>query len=279
VRKKILLNYWIIGSVALAGFVIEAVTWMALGIAAIILFIVLYTPWYSIPVSRYEALYEDAIIKNMIKHISKGLSIDKNSHLSLNELHNGLIITGNPQYFGGSYLIHGEVDSIPVRISEISSRSKKISSSGEEKITQYFNGLAGISSVELPVESPLLICTNHQLEEQLAKSGVQIPNRREDAEGLFMYCSDDEAYAHFISGALIGRLHEYVAETGNKIVYSITGHGIALAILQEGGHRYLRPSVFRSTFAKNDAAIYYRDLLFMTQTLSATAENLIAKSA
>ncbi len=85
-RKRIILNYAVIGSVLFTGFVIEAVTWMSLAIVIIVLFVMVYIKWFGIPVSRFEQLHCNAIIVNTIKYISAGLQFDSQSHLKLKNI-------------------------------------------------------------------------------------------------------------------------------------------------------------------------------------------------
>ena len=70
IRKQILLNYTIIGTVLFSGMLVEAITWMSIAIVIIILFVLVYTRWYGIPVSKYERSYIHAITakKNGIEH-------------------------------------------------------------------------------------------------------------------------------------------------------------------------------------------------------------------
>ena len=124
IRKQILLNYTIIGTVLFSGMLVEAITWMSIAIVIIILFVLVYTRWYGIPVSKYEKSYIHAITANIIEFIHPGLKVDHSSHLKLAELKNAHIITGEPEYFAGKNLIYGNINGTDIRISEITATSK-----------------------------------------------------------------------------------------------------------------------------------------------------------
>lgn len=267
VRKKILLNYSIIGTVALAGFIVEAMTWMLIGVGVIILFIILYTRWYSIPVSRFEKLYTDAISNNLVSFISSALQIDRNSHISLSELQHAMIISGTPKNFGGHYLVHGELNGVPLRISEINSETKMISESGEENRHQYFNGLVAIANLPLQMKEPILISSGEQIEKNLSSLTGKIKISDEPGNELVVYTADENSYRKYISESLTEKLQEYIRTTHNNIIFSVYSGGLSLAISQHKTFQYLSPSVFKSSYTKQQAENYYRDLNFLVETI------------
>lgn len=123
IRKKIVLNYSIIGSVLFIGLIIEAVTWMSIAILIIALFVLVYTRWYGIPVPVFEQAYIDAVSKHIISPY-RGLQIDYQSHLKVSELISSGFITEDPDYFSGRNLIHGKAGDAYIRISEVYLRNK-----------------------------------------------------------------------------------------------------------------------------------------------------------
>ena len=267
VRRKIILNYTIIGTVAFAGFVVEAMTWMLIAITAIILFIILYTRWYSIPVSKFEKIYTEAISSNVVGYISSALQIDRNSHISLSALQQAMIISGTPENFGGQYLIHGNPNGISLQISEINSETKMIGDTGEENMHQYFNGLVAIASMPVNMKGAILISSENQIEKNLAPLTSKVKISGEGENELIMHSADDSGSQQFISAELTNKLQSYIQSTKNNIVFSIYPSGISLAIWQPKGCHYLEPSVFRSAYTKQAAEKYYRDLQFVVQTI------------
>ncbi len=271
VRKKIILNYSIIGAVAFAGFIVEAMTWMLIGVAAIILFIILYTRWYSIPVSRFEKLYTDAISSHLVTFISDALQIDRNSHISLSELQQAMIISGTPKNFGGQYLIHGEIQGVPLRISEINSETKMIGDSGEENLHQYFNGLVAIASIPIKIDDAILISSGNQIEKNLSALTGKIKISGTTGNELIVHMSDEQRFRQYIPTGLTDMLQRYVESTKNNIIFSIYPEGISLAISHPKGFHYLEPSVFKSAYTKHAAEIYYRDLEFVVRSVLSAA--------
>jgi len=268
VRKKILLNYCILGFVLFGGFVVEAITWMLAAITVIIIFVVVYVRWFGIPFSRFETLYQRAIIQNTVQFISSSFTVDYNSHLKLSELQEALIISGNPPYFGGSYLVHGKVNGADMRISEIVSTAKKMKDSGGDAVFRYFKGVVAVHKAPTGLKGNVLVCSGNMLTEQYDAFSDKINIRHDADDALVIYAGGDEDYKSQLPGELLKQFKSYISESGNQVIFSLYPEGMAVAIMHPPGFAYLNPSVFRSAFTKQAAEIYYRDMLFLTQTIA-----------
>lgn len=267
IRKNIVLNYSIIGAVVFGGMLVEAITWMSIAIVFIILFVLVYTRWYGIPVSRYEKAYIEAITSNIIHYIHPDLKIDNSSHLKLQELKNANIITLNPEYFAGKNLIYGNIDDEPVRISEISATTKYTKENGVENIFEYFNGIILVADLKPEINGNVLILSNNTLVKQYADFGQWIKLEKRDNNEFVVYGTDDNAVIKYADNKILNTLKNFHERSGRDIIYSVYEEGICLGILQNPKFSYLNPSVFKSAYNKKEIENYYNDLNFLVRTV------------
>lgn len=261
IRKKIFTNYAIIGTVVFIGLAIEAVTWMSLALVVVILFVLFYTRWYGIPTTEYDKAYINAITWNTINYLAPALVIDNSSHLKLSELQNTLLITGQPEYFSGKNLIHGNIDSNEIKISEIYSRSKIKKPDGSESVFEYFNGLVLVSNIR--GNGNTLICTDNALYENYADFGAMI-RMKENAEGITVVSDRDESATE----APLRSIKNYFNVYRKNVMYSSSESGTALAVINPKGFSYFEPSVLRSAINKKTAETYFRDMQFLIKTIT-----------
>ncbi|MFN3940381.1 MAG: hypothetical protein ACK4IY_07320 [Chitinophagales bacterium] len=57
-RKQILRNYGVIGTVIFIGFALEAVTWMSIGIALVVVFVLAYSRRFGISKSEFLETFQ-----------------------------------------------------------------------------------------------------------------------------------------------------------------------------------------------------------------------------
>ncbi len=267
IRKQILLNYTIIGTVLFTGMLVEAITWMSIAIVVIILFVLVYTRWYGIPLSKFEKAFIRAISYNTIKFISPELYIDNSSHLKLTDLQNANFITGTPEYFEGKDLIFGTVNGNTLRLSEISSTSKYTKANGVEYTHEYFNGLVCVADCETGIKGNLIICSDNELLKNYSLFNKNIQLTGNNSE-LTIYNDDNNSLHKFASPELIDALKEFYQSTGRNIIFSVHEKGISLAVINPRGFTYFDPSPFRSAMNKKVAEMYFRDMVFLVRNLS-----------
>ena len=268
IRKKILLNYTIIGTVLFSGMLVEAITWMSVAIFIIILFVLVYTRWYGIPVSKYEKSYIHAITANIIEFINPGLKVDHSSHLKLSELKDAHIISGQPEYFAGKNLIYGNINGREIRISEITATSKYKKENGIEHTYEYFNGIVIVADDKPDITGNLMICSSNELLKYYLPIIQNIKLENIEQEELTVFSDDDIAAKKYATPQLLNTLREYHLHTDNNVLYSVSETGFALAILHNRKFTYLDPSVFSTAYNKKVVEMYYRDLRFLIGTMT-----------
>ncbi len=267
IRKQILLNYTIIGTVLFSGMLVEAITWMSIAIVIIILFVLVYTRWYGIPVSKYEKSYIHAITANIIEFIHPGLKVDHSSHLKLAELKNAHIITGEPEYFAGKNLIYGNINGTDIRISEITATSKYKKENGIEHTYEYFNGIVIVADAKPEINGNLIICSGNELLKNYLPLIKDIKIDNSEQEDLTIFSDDDKAAKKYATPQLLNVLREYHLHTDNNVMFSVYETGFSLAILHSRKFTYLDPSVFSTAYNKKVVEMYYRDLRFLIGTM------------
>lgn len=255
VRKKILLNYSIIGAVLFIGLIIEAVTWMSIAIFVIAAFVLIYTRWYGIPVTTFETLYLQAVTKNAISYWPE-LQIDYNSHLRVRELSDAGIVMDTPDYFSGKNLIHGKVDDAIVRISEI----YWLTGSGAAQ--KEMNSLTMHSFVQGMHHSPMIISIGMPANTQFEKgfTHVQLENTNSDqihSAVLNNVAAAMQSYHRITNLAMICSLHD------NQMVYMIC---------REPSFHYFNPSITHTVFDMQPVQRYNRDLQEMIQLATVIQE-------
>ena len=267
IRRQILLNYTIIGTVLFSGMLVEAITWMSIAIVIIILFVLVYTRWYGIPVSKYENAYVHAITYNIIQFINPALQVDHSSHLKLTDLKNAFIITGDPEYFAGKNLIFGKINNAEVRISEITATSKYTLENGVEHTYEYFNGIVMVKDIKPEIKGNLMVCSSNELLKHYTAFIKNIKIDDSEKEELTIFSEDDIAKKKYVTPLLLQTLKEYHIQTGKDVMYSVHESGICLAILHNRRFTYLDPSVFSTAYNKKVVEAYYNDLKFLFGTL------------
>ncbi len=267
IRKNILLNYGIIGTVIFGGMLVEAITWMSVAIFFIILFVLVYTRWYGIPVSKYETAYIRAITSNIINYIHPDFKIDNSSHLKLKELKTANIISLNPEYFAGKNLIYGLIGDDELRISEISATTKYTKENGVESTFEYFNGIVLVANTNTHISGNVLILSNNTLIKQYADFGQWINMDKKDEDEFIIYCTNDAAATKYANESIMLTLKNFHQRTGRDIIYSVYEEGISLGILQNRNFSYLNPSVFKTAFNKKEIENYFNDLNFLVRTV------------
>lgn len=259
IRKKIRLNYTVIGTVLLIGLIIEAVTWMSIAVAIIILFVLVYTNWYGIPVSKFEKSFIETITKNTVGLIHPALQIDYQSHLKLSEITNTGLINATPDYFSGKNLIFGEINHTSIRISEIYCHWKNTTHVRTDA-KHVFNGLvakvenAGFNFEDLAISTnkqDLIIALQQQPELQHGnwQNKVYYWSKLLDENSIQLTKAFAQQLADFDS-----KKHIKLGASGNTLM---------IAIIHPSGFNYFNPSIFKTVFDSKAMETYYSDLQFL----------------
>jgi len=262
IRKKILLNYSIIGFVLFAGLIIEAVTWMSIAVVIIILFVLVYTKWYGIPVIKFETSFLHQVTKNALSIVDDKLKVDYGSHLKLSELNATPLFAATPDYFSGKNLIFGDVNGHSLRLSEIYATWHQKDDKQFPAVKGVFNGFVMIANTINNAENTIIVTTDlKRVEAAIAldknlKTGIITP-------GVIYYCATQLPLIPKQINLLAEQFKQYYIENEKHIVATIHPKSTCIAIMNNAIHHYLKPSVFRTVYDKQAIARYYQDLNFL----------------
>ncbi len=266
IRKKILLNYSIVGFVLFVGLSVEAVTWMSIALVIVILFVLFYTRWYGIPVSRYEDAYVHAITLNTIQQLAPGLILDNSSHLKLSDLRKTYLLNSEQDYFSGKNLIHGNAGGQEIRLSEIYSSSKIRKEDSMSPRHEAFNALVIVSDKKLNTGEVRMICTSKEIAERLKNQlGLE---EKTIADGLIVLQSISLHSAEETNQNIYPEIKKYHALSKKHVLFTQGENGTSVAILNERGFTYLAPTVLRTALNKKAAELYFRDMQFLINAIS-----------
>lgn len=261
IRKKIRLNYTVIGTVLLIGLIIEAVTWMSIAVAIIILFVLVYTNWYGIPVSKFEKGFIETITKNTVGLIHPALQIDYQSHLKLSEIAGTKLIPATPDYFSGKNLIYGDINNTSVRISEIYCHWKNTNHVRSDA-KHIFNGLiAKAENVGFQFEEIEMSTNERDLAIALkAQPDLQFGNWQNK---VFYWAQSLTDKNRLVANQYAEHLSNYTTQTHKQIKMSMSSNTMMIAIINPDRFNYFNPSIFKTVFDTKAMETYYSDLQFL----------------
>lgn len=266
IRKKIRLNYFVIGTVLFVGFLFEAITWMSVAIVIIFIFVLVYTKWFGIPVKTFETAYLQQVIKNTMAVISDNLNVDYARHLKLSELTACNYFLELPDYFSGKNLIYGDISGREVRISEIYATWTPKESKQFPVVKGVFNGFVLVSEQQNEIPYPLFITTDFSRVTLALNSNAHLKNGIL-CEGVFYYCGEqiEMIPSHIIK--LATSFSNYTNRSGKHIAAALFQNKTSIAIINTSVHHYLKPSLLKSVYYKEPITWYYNDLAFLHSCL------------
>jgi hypothetical protein len=266
VRKKIVINYSVIGFVLFAGLIIEAVTWMSIAVAIIILFVLVYTRWYGIPVSTFEKMFITTLTQNTINCIQPSLKVDYQEHLKLSEIRASGLLENDPDYFSGKNLIYSEGAQHQIRISEIYAhwKQKKPTFPAQNDV---FNGLVAIADFPFSTGGKIQFSTNQSDISQLQSSN---PTCKSGQIGKHLFFWGDETLDINNDKLVViaDKMNTYYEKHGKKLAGSIADNKLSIAIINDKGFTYIAPSVVKTVFDYKAINRYYTDLSFLYETVA-----------
>lgn len=262
IRRKIILNYSIIGIVLLSGFLFEAVTWMSLGILFVVIFIFFYTRYYGISFSYFDRQHQSLIVSSVSRFILPAYKYEQGRYIKLKELQNGLILTGFPEQYGGCNLIDTHIGELNFKLSEIISYSKNTNQHGNKESQNYFTGLAGVAHCQTDFNGEIIILSESALEGNLGhlKKDINISHQND----FISYFSSEKQFSEIITPVVWLKLKQYYDATKKRIILTINQHGIYAGIYSNR-QSYILTQLFSSVSKKETSENYFFDAAFITE--------------
>lgn len=262
-RRRIVANYIIIGFVAVAGFALEAVTWMSIGVAIVIIFVLAYTSRFGVSVTDFINAYKSTTGKIISQTVIPGASYDYDGYHKLRRLNEAFLINGFPELFGGMHLLTFTENDVQCSISEIQSSPDKKHRGDTQRLNSGFNGLVGFAAVNTPMAEPIIIISNSLLNNHLNAIGTHTFTCKE-SDGLFMYSTHAGEIEKIFPKEARHYLDNSLQSGARDVFISIYSTGVCVAVHSPA---YLKPSVFKSVFNYRFAESYFKDLQFIYNML------------
>lgn len=224
-RKRIIFNYLFIGFVVMAGFVFEAITWMLIGIAVIILFIFFYIRMFGISKELYQARFFQLVQGKMGKSLLPSGSFDPNRYLPLSLLQKALLITGEPSQYGGRNLTEDRTGEDHIRIAEIDAYTRR-KGAGSENDNIHFKGWAGTRTFP-GVNYPTVILTSEpdvDLDEN--SSTKPVPS----SGGMTSWYNNEDFYNQQFGPAQLMRIATFRDKWALPVFISINEDTVCVAV-------------------------------------------------
>ncbi|MBK7109315.1 MAG: DUF3137 domain-containing protein [Chitinophagales bacterium] len=268
-RKRIIFNYIIFGIVFLAGFALEAITWMSIGIAIVVIFVLAYTSRFGVSVSDFTNSYQSTVAQTISRDIIPNATYNYDGYHKLRLLNDAYLISGFPAQYGGMHLLTFIEYDIQCAISEIQSHTEQKNKQGFNAQLKVFNGLVGLADLHINLNDPIIIITNKLLNSAI-KENSEFINVFENKDGLFIYNADQFILEKIISPEVLLIIKNYTELHRKDIFISIYKSGICIAV---HASNYLQPSIIRTTYNLKPPEQYYYDLDFIYNTLHLCCSN------
>lgn len=262
-RKKILLNYIFIGLVIFTAFVIEAMTWMLVAAFVLIIFVMWYIYQYNFSFLNLSKEIEFLVKNKTSKYLFNTSELYATHHLKLAILQKADIISGDPAFFGGKFLVQIQEKGYKMEISEIQSKVIEKDEHGMETGRVYFNGLAVNTEVLIPLNSEIIIISDELLEHAVSKNIVN-HNSKIKNEFITVYYSNQEEYEKLVSPSLLLLCKDYLDNFGYPFILSIRKFGYSIGISKPNHFDYIPLSIFQNIVKQDIAKSYYTDLKFIS---------------
>lgn len=262
-RKQILINYSVISLVILIGFALEAVTWMSIGIAVVIVFVLAYTHRFGISKSEFIKTYQSIIGRHFAITLNGGINYDYDRYHKLKVLNDAYLISGFPKQYGGKHLSSFMYGEIACGISEIESHTNKKNANGMHENFQIFNGLVGFAEIKIPISEPCLVMSDNSISENFSLIDFTFQNSIKK-EAFTVYNGDNEYLNKLISPSIWLLLIRYLEKCNKGLFISITKTGFCVAVENPG---FLNVSIFHNVYRKQEIEKFYEAFQFINTIL------------
>ncbi len=260
-RRQIIINYSIIGFVLFAGFVVETITWMLLGILFIVVFIILYTRYYGINFSDFKKAHQKAILPFAAKYIHPDMVYDHNRYIKLKQLNGNLLFSTENINYGGKNFIQFPYNSFTIDVSEINAGKKGKNEKGLATDISYVSGLVSIGNAGWDYTDEIVILSDQALLKEL----VHLPGRKfiNNAELLISY-SDENIYMKIVGGDVLLEIKSFIDFTNDSVQLTINPSGVYIYINYKGDH-LIPSSLFKNAINNKISEKCFWRLLFINR--------------
>ena len=217
----------------------------------------------------YTANFKLKIIKPLIHAIEDDLAYTPKGMISQTLFQRSKIFRHRIDRYNGNDLVTGEIDTIPLRFSDLHAEYKTKDSKGRTSWHTIFHGLFIVAEFNKHFKGKTIVLPDQaeKLFGTLVGRWLQSKNIRRESlvkmddpafEKVFVVYGSDQIEARYIlTHSLMKRLLEFKKRSGEDVFISFVGSHIHIAV--SGGDRF-EPAVFKSLLSYKQAMAYIATL-------------------
>ncbi|MFT7588074.1 MAG: hypothetical protein ACI959_000280 [Limisphaerales bacterium] len=267
VRRRIMINYLIIGFVIFAAFIFEALTWMLIGIIVVITFVFLYIKWFWIDREKFERQYHRAMYHAGAETLLKQSQwhFDDQAYLDLNTLNKSALLSHKPQELDGYLRLDIKDENSDTVLSDLTAESTFRDKMGQSNSVMLFSGLVWKSNPKKEVllaEGGINILGDYEFDafpDQIWKARNWVDLSAEiDKENLQYQGNKHAEIDNIFSSSLLTHIEAYRTRTGKTIRLSLIDSTLYGMISNEGPR--FPVNIFKSLVDSKSAIEWLEDL-------------------
>lgn len=264
-RKRILFNYFVIGTVMFAGFVFEAVTWMLIGIVFIVLFIFFYIRTFGISTSYFQQQFFKKVQGAVGLYFLPSSTYDSDRYIKLSLLQKAMLLTSSPSLFGGRNMMEHKFDGDWIQLSEIEASTTGKNEKGLQEVTTNFHGFVGVRQVKTSLENPVILM-HSDWDNFIRKTK---PSNVQDHEELLAWYDDEKTFNQLFSPSRLVEIMGHIEHSGDQIFISVFSEGVCVAVSPKGKHNYLDAGLWNKVHNEEEIKRLFTSYAFITDMLLA----------
>jgi hypothetical protein len=262
-RRRIIINYFVIGTVVFAGFIFEAITWMLIGVLIIILFIFFYIRTFGVSNQYFQQQFARLTQGRIGTDLLPSSSYDPDRYIKLSVLQKACLLASVPTQFQGSNMIEHRLGDDWIQLSEIESGSMLKNDMGMTEKVIHFSGWVGIRQVETGVTEPIILMH----ENLVGFSGLQKTVSIQAQKDLIAWYPSEAVFNRYFSPSTLVEVVNYTEQSGNLIFISVFDGGICVAVSPVHKEKYRLANLWNKVENEKEIRKIYEANSFITQML------------
>ncbi len=262
-RRQIIINYFVIGSVLLAGFIFEAITWMLVGIAFIVLFILFYIRTFGVSTDHFKERFFRQIQGKIGNFLLPNAHFNINRYIKLTALQDAMLLSTNPGQYGGRNLTEDATGEDLIQISEIDAWGNAKDEKGLRIKEHFFKGWAGIR-IRKNCEFPVSIITDQDLDEIDGKS---VRMKDIASSDLLFWTDHQQQFEALFTPAILLKIVQFRETTGAYVYISTSANTVCVAVMPKTHSKYADAGIWNRVENEKEIETIFRQEAFIAELL------------
>lgn len=262
-RRRIIINYFVIGTVVFAGFVFEAITWMLIGVLIIILFIFFYIRTFGVSTLYFQQQFARLIQGRIGTDLLPSSTYDPDRYIKLSVLQKACLMADTPTQFQGSNMIEHKLGNDWIQLSEIEASSKVKNEMGMSEHVVHFSGWVGVRLIETGITEPIILMH----ENLVGFSGLHKTITIQPQKDLIAWYPNEGLFNRYFSPSTLVEIVNYTEFSGNLIFISVFEDGICVAVSPGKKEKYREGGLWTKVENEKEIQRIYEANSFITQML------------